>query len=110
MAEEVATINGVIKQSIARVELFTDAALPPNEWRIVYHFEDGAYVNGALQGATTFGTRRVERRFGDIKNSEIAGGMTGAQIAALIQAGGYLFRQQDIDAAQAAQQGAGNAG
>ncbi len=111
MAETVETITSAERrQSIARIELFTDAALPPAEWRVVYHFEDGLYVYDVLQGPTTFGTRRVERRFRTIKEDTItAAGVTVTveQLAALLKAGGYLYRQADINAA-AQQQGEGN--
>lgn len=90
------------KQSIARVELFTDAALKPEDWRLVAHFEDGVYdADGKLLAPTQFGTRRIERRFGDIAPVIIkAAGVeiTIAQLAQLIQAGVYQFRAEDIAA------------
>lgn len=100
MAETIETVSGEMKQSIARVELFTDATLKPEDWRLVAHFEDGLYSDGVLVGNTVFGTRRVERKFGDIKDIRVkAAGVdiSIAQLAALIQAGIYKFRQDDID-------------
>lgn len=101
MPEELqSNITVTRKQSIARVELFTDAALSPDDWRLRAHFEDGLYDgDGKLIGNTTFGTRVVERRFGDIKDRKITVGkltVTVAQLAALIQAGIYDFRADDI--------------
>lgn len=101
MAEELESeITVTKKQSIARVELFTDAALDPSDWRLVAHFEDGVYDGaGKLLAPTQFGTRRVERRFGDIAPVmiEAAGvSITIAQLAQLIQASIYQFRAEDI--------------
>ena len=101
MAKELeSNITVTRKQSIARVELFTDAALDPSDWRLRAHFEDGVYDhNGALIGETKFGTRVVERRFGDIKDRKITAAkttVTVAQLAALIQVGIYEFRADDI--------------
>ena len=101
MAEELeSNITVTRKQSIARVELFTEAALTPDDWRLVAHFEDGVYdSDGKLIGATKFGSRRIERRFGDIKDRKIAVGklsVTVAQLAQMIQSGVYQFRAEDI--------------
>lgn len=101
MAEELeSNVTITTKESIARVELFTDAAKNPDDWELRAHFEIGAYTaQGNLVGATTFGSRRVERKFGAIKNESItAAGVTVtiAQLAALIQAGVYAFRAADI--------------
>lgn len=103
MAEELeSNITVTRKQSIARVELFTDAAREPSDWILRAHFEDGLYdAEGKLIGSATFGTRVVERRFGDIKDRKIEVGkvsVTVAQLAALIQAGIYDFRAEDIAA------------
>ncbi len=101
MAEEIET-NVTIsnKESIARVELFTDASRNPDDWELRAHFEVGAYTaQGGLIGPTTFGSRRVERMFGAIKKATVtAAGVTVtiAQLAALIQAGVYQFRAEDI--------------
>ncbi len=88
------------KQSIARVELFTDASRNPSDWIIRAHFEDGVYdEEGKLVGETKFGTRVVERKFGDVKDRQVTAGKTTitiAQLAALIQAGIYGFRADDI--------------
>src|SRR5450756_1060909 len=93
MAEILGAVAATRKQSIARVELFTDAALAPDDWKLVIHFEDGLYDDaGALVGSTTFGTREVSRAFGDIKNTSITAAgatVTVAQLAAFIQAGAY---------------------
>lgn len=100
MAETIETVSGEMKQSIARLTLFTEAELSPEDWRLVAHFEDGFYVDGRLVGPTNFGSRIVNRRFGDIKDMTIeAAGVkiNIAQLAALIQAGIYKFRQEDID-------------
>lgn len=101
MAEEIeSNVTVTMKESIARVELFTDAAKHPDDWELRAHFEVGAYTaQGNLVGPTTFGSRRVERKFGAIKNETInAAGVTItiAQLAALIQAGVYAFRAADI--------------
>lgn len=105
----------VPQESIARVELFTEAKTPKDRWEVRYHWESGNYVDGVLDGDTKFGSRpAVTRLFEDIQNdSYTAAGVTvtAEQLAALIQVAGYKYRQQDIDAAaSAAQQGAGNAG
>lgn len=98
MAVELEKVSGSLKQSIARVELFTDAALLPDDWRFVIHFEDGTYgADGKLLGSTRFGTRRVEARFGDIKNDVIANGITVAQVAGLIQIEAYALRAKQIN-------------
>jgi hypothetical protein len=104
MAVDLTTNNVTVRQSIARVELFTDVSRVPASWLLVYHFEDGSYGDdGVLVGRTSFGSRRVERFFGNIQNTEIDDGSgnmaTIAQIAAWIKAAGYVFRQEDIDAA-----------
>ena len=100
MAVDLASVSGTKKQSIARVELFTDASPAPDDWRMVFHFEDGFYDGaGKLIGATDFGTRRVERRFGDVKDVTLsAAGSTAtvAQLAALVSKGAYAFREEDI--------------
>jgi hypothetical protein len=101
MAEIIGSIAGTKRQSIARVELFTDAHLASDDWRLVVHFEDATYdENEALvPGTQVFGTRRVERRFGDIANDAIAAAgatVTVAQLAALIAAGAYAYRAQDL--------------
>lgn len=105
MAVEIASVSATQKQSIARVELFTDAALSPDQWRLVVHFEDGLYdADGKLTGPTQFGTRRIERAFGDIKAQSVTAAgqtVTVAQLAALIQAAAYAFRAADIAAAVA---------
>ncbi len=88
------------RESIARVELFTDAAKHPDDWELRAHFEVGAYTaQGQLIGPTTFGSHRVERKFGAIKNATVSAAgvtVTIAQLAALIQAGVYAFRAEDI--------------
>ena len=88
------------KESIARVELFTDAAKHPDDWELRAHFEVGAYTaQGILVGATSFGSRRVERKFGAIKDATVSAGgvtITVAQLAQLIQAGVYQFRAEDV--------------
>lgn len=105
MAVTLETATITIKQSIARVELFTDAAKAQADWSLVFHFEDGSYgASGELVGATQFGTRRVERAFGAIANDSITSTdgtltVTVAQLADLIKQGGYKYRQEDIDAA-----------
>jgi hypothetical protein len=102
MAEVIADVSATKKQSIARVELFTDARFVPPDRRLVIHFEDGLYdLSGNLIGETQFGTRRVERSFGEIASESVTASgatVTIAQIADLIAAASYLFRQQDIDA------------
>lgn len=100
-------------ETIARVEMFTEAAKPRDQWEVRYHWESGEYVDGVLDGDTKFGSRPfVPRRFGQIKDdSYTAAGVTvtAEQLAALIQVAGYRYRQEDIDAAAAAQQqGEGN--
>lgn len=103
MAEVIADVSATKKQSIARVELFTDARFVPPEWRLVIHFEDGLYdASGSLIGETQFGTRRVDRRFGEIASESVTASgatVTIAQLADLIATASYRFRQQDIDAA-----------
>lgn len=86
--------TGNYQDTIARVELFTDAAIHPDDWRVVFHFENGPYdADGKPTGPAMFGSRRVERRFGDIKaDPEVQ------TIVALIKAKGYAYRQEDIDA------------
>lgn len=85
---------GNYQESIARVELFTDASLSPDDWRVVIHFENGPYdAEGNLIGPTTFGSKRVERRFADIKDDAEVLALVG-----LIKKKGYAYRQADIDA------------
>jgi hypothetical protein len=108
MPVELDEISATRKQSIARVELFTDAHLPPDDWRLTIHFEDALYdAQGAIvPGTQVFGTREVTRRFGDIKTQSVtAAGVTAtvAQLAALISGAAYTLRQEDIDAAAAAE-------
>jgi hypothetical protein len=110
MAVALETAQVTIKQSIARVELFTPAAFAPMDWTIKYYFENGPYdANDKLIGPTTFGTRDVSRKFGDIASMSFTTSdgtltATGAQIADLIKQAGYVLRQADIDAAETAQQ------
>ena len=104
MAEIIGTETLTQKQSIARVELFTDARLTPDQWALTVHFEDGFYNEAdELVGETQFGTRRVVRAFGAIKDTSISAAgatVTVAQLAALIQAACYQFRTEDIAAEQ----------
>lgn len=98
---ETATLS--INQSIARIELYTDADRAQTAWELVYHFEDGSYENGVLKGKTTFGSRIVKRTFGSIAADTITTTdgtltVTVAQIADLIKQAGYKYRQADIDA------------
>src|SRR5215471_5465485 len=101
MAIDMGEVAGTHKQTIARVELYTDAVLARDDFRIVAYFEDGVYDdNDALQGSTRFGTAQVVRRLGDIKTQRItAAGVTVTcdQLADLIKAAIYQFRQEDID-------------
>lgn len=100
MAETLGDVSAVRKQSIARVELSTGAALAPDDWSLVAHFEDGLYDgDGNLIQPTVFGSRVVSRRFGDIKKTQISAAgvtVTVEQLAALIAAGVYAFRTEDI--------------
>lgn len=96
-----------MKQSIARVELFTDAVRPQGDWWLTVHFEDGLYdASDTLVGTTQFGSRRVDRRFADMAVEEVTvegTTLTIAQIAQFVAAGSYKLRQQDIDRAAAAE-------
>lgn len=108
MAEAVgAAIPLQMKQSIARVELFTDASRPQGDWWMTVHFEDGLYdAQDKLVGTTQFGSRRVERRFADMAAEEVTVDgftLTIGQVAKFIAAGSYKFRQQDIDRKSAAE-------
>lgn len=98
MAETIETISAEVIRTIARVELFTDATLYPDDWRLVVHFEDGFYQNGILVGKPNFGTHTVSRRFGDIKDKELKLGenkITIAQLAGLIKSFSEMFRKED---------------
>ena len=111
MSVDLGPVSGSKKQSIARVELFTDAAVAPADWTLKFHFEDGNYdANGALTGPTVFGTKQVQRQFGAISGDTIDDGAghtaTVAQLAAWIKAARYKYRQADIDAAAAEAQAA----
>jgi hypothetical protein len=99
MAEVIANVAATQKQSIARVELFTDANKNPDDWELVVHFEDGLYdQNGQLLQQLRFGSRTVRRRYGDIKNMVVSGGITVAQLAGLISVAAYALRAEDIAA------------
>lgn len=93
-----------VQQSIARVELFTEAAEAQANWRVVYHFEDGTYdATNKLVGKATFGTRRAERTFGAIQADSITTSdgkvtVTVAQLADLIKQAGYKYRAADVAA------------
>jgi hypothetical protein len=105
MPESLGEVVATRKQSIARVELFTDAVRPPDDWLLRIHFEDGLYEPGGALIANTsqFGTRVVERRFGEIKAVPLTAAgatVTVEQLAALIAAGAYAFRAEDIAAAE----------
>lgn len=90
--------QGEFKDSIARVELFTDAAIAPDDWRVVFHFENAPYdADGKLIGPAIFGARRVERRFGDIKSDPEV-----VALVAAIKVKGYAWRTADIAAEEAA--------
>ncbi len=102
MAVSIGTVSGTRQQSLARVELFTDATLAQADWKVVFHFEDATYdANGVLLDTPQFGTRIVVRRFGDIMADSIsdpsAPTATIAQLATLIKAAAYKYRQYDID-------------
>ena len=88
------------KESIARVELFTDSHLAPDDWLLVIRFETAEYDDdGALvPGSQRLSSRRVEARFGDIKDDVIANGITVAQLAGLIQTKAYQMRAAAIAA------------
>lgn len=116
MAEDIgAPVQLRMKQSIARVEMFTDASRKPEDRYLTVHFEDGLYdASDALVGVTKFGTRTVNRRFGDIAGEvvEIPGvSVTIEQLAQLIAIASYRFRQIDIanEAVQAAEREAAQA-
>jgi hypothetical protein len=100
---ETATLT--VQESIGRVELFTEPELADVDRQLVYHFSQANYdANGVLQGQSTFGVRRVDRRFGDIAADQITSSdgtltVTVAQLADLIKVAGYKYRQADIDAA-----------
>lgn len=101
MAIDLSQVTGTKRQSIARIEIFTDAALKPDDWQLVIHFEDTLVdADGNLLQSPQFGTRRVERRFGNIKDDQIALGaaaLTVAQLAGMIQAAVYRYRKEDVD-------------
>lgn len=86
------------KETIARVELFTDAKSNPDDWTLFCHFETGLYdADGKLIGDTQFGTRVIRRAFGDIKNQP--------GIAALVEeikSNCYQYRDEDIETEEAA--------
>jgi hypothetical protein len=82
------------QESIGRVELFTDAQFAPDDWMVICHFETGNYdQSGKLIGNAQFGSRRVSRRFGDIKDEPGIAALVGA-----IKDNCYRWRQEDIDA------------
>lgn len=108
MPENLGAISATRKQSIARVELFTDANRAQDDWSLVIHFEDALYDAGdvLIPGTQQFGSRVVERRFGDIKADALTAAgatVTVGQLAALIAAGGYTYRAADIAAHEADQ-------
>lgn len=98
MAVELETTIKKTMESIARVELFTDASLSPDDWSVVFHFERGNYdADGKLIGPTEFGSMRVTKRFGDIKSDpEIV------QLVTAIKKKAYEYRSADIAERKAA--------
>jgi hypothetical protein len=108
MPVDLEEVSATRKQSIARVELFTGADLPPAAWRLEVNFEDALYDgDGQIKPNTQVAnTRVVQRRFGDIKDVSVTAAgatVTIEQLAALISKAAYTFRQQDIDVAKAAE-------
>jgi hypothetical protein len=103
MSEIIGTVSGTIKESIARVELYTDANLAPDDWQLVVHFEKATYdANGNMIGPSEFGSRRVAVRFGDVKDMKIGSSTeTIQQLAGKIQKACYQLRTQDIDREEA---------
>jgi hypothetical protein len=103
MSEIIGTVSGTIKESIARVELYTDANLAPDDWQLVVHFEKATYdANGNMIGPSEFGSRRVPFRFGDVKDMKIGSSTeTIQQLAGKIQKVCYQLRTQDIDREEA---------
>lgn len=111
MAETIATETITRKQGIARVELFTEAALPEADRVLRVHFEDyGVKPDGSLDliaSPPLFGTRMVERKFGDIATQTVTATdpVTGenvtvsiAGLATLIAVVCYQFRDEDVAA------------
>lgn len=92
MAVELETTIKKTMESIARVELFTDASLSPDDWSVVFHFERGNYdAGGKIVGPTEFGSMRVQKRFGDIKGDpEIV------QLVTMIKKKAYEYRAAAI--------------
>lgn len=98
MAVELETTIKKTMESIARVELFTDASLSPDDWSVVFHFERGNYdADGKIIGPTEFGSMRVQKRFGDIK-----GDPDVLKAMGIIKAKAYQYREENI--ARAAEQ------
>jgi hypothetical protein len=85
---------GTYRESIARVELFVDVSLPMDSWRLVIYFETAPYdAAGNLTGPATFGSRRVERLFGDINSDPEVVAMV-----ATIKNKAYAYRDENIAA------------
>jgi hypothetical protein len=64
MGEDVTSVTGSVKQSIARDEMFVDVSRSQDEWLVTVHFED-AFYDGATgemaPGSAKFDTRIVNR-------------------------------------------------
>jgi hypothetical protein len=103
MSEIIGTVNGTIKESVARVELYTDANLAPDDWQLVVYFEKATYdADGKIVGTSEFGSRRVPVRFGDVKDMKIGSSTeTVQQLAGKIQKVCYQIRAQDVDQQEA---------
>lgn len=99
MAEVLSEFTGEMRQSICRVEISVSArAASPDDWTVTFEFEDGLYdKDGKLVGKTQPGSRSVSRRFGDIKDSAVAGYKI-SDVADIVRKIGYALREEDVAA------------
>lgn len=96
MAEDIKNVTGKIKQSIGSVYLNTEGD-SPDSWSLTYYFQDELVgEDGKRITPPRPNTRMVTRNYNDIKNDVILNGVTVTQIAGLIKAGGYKYRQEDL--------------
>lgn len=98
MAKEDEPITLIPTESIARVELFTEAARPPVNWELRCYFEKYYKTDeGEILGQTQFGSSYFSKPFGEIAADEIEVNgkkYTVAEIAEVIKAFCYQYKPE----------------
>jgi hypothetical protein len=98
MAEPVADVDAMVKQSIARIELFVDVSKTQDDWLVTVHFEDALYDNQTGEvapGSGKFDTMVINRTWAQIRDDPEC-----VALAQAIKDKCYEWRTEDLVAAQ----------